>query len=82
MGVAKFPSKVGLKFEDFLKKECGCWIWKGAYRGNQPTWVSRGVGKNARTICFEKHVTKVGDRTLQPKCNDPRCIRPEHQKVL
>lgn len=71
------------RFEDFIKKEGTCWIWKGAYYpDNEPLWIAKGKGRNARKVCFEKHAREIGSHKLEPKCKDPRCIKPEHQRVI
>ena len=72
-----------ISLEDFIKKEGTCWIWKGVYRAdNCPIYITRGKARDARKVCFEKHVTEIDSATLEPKCKDPRCIRPDHQKVI
>lgn len=72
-----------MRFEDFVKKEGTCWIWKGAfYPDNEPLYIARGKGRRARNVAFEKHCRPLPSRArLIPKCRDPRCIRPEHQTV-
>lgn len=72
-----------IRFEDFIMKEGTCWVWKGSYSGKgDPIYISRNKAKNARLHCFEKHVCPAHGIKLESKCKDPRCIKPEHQKVV
>lgn len=76
--------KKQLRPENFIVKTSSCWLWKGAVSGDgSPLYITRGVGKSARRVVFERDVRELPkDMTVKPKCCQPLCVNPYHQKVV
>lgn len=76
-------AKKPLRPENFICKTRTCWLWKGALRRDgSPLYITRNVGKDARRVVFEKHVCDLPEKArLEPKCKNPLCVNPDHQKV-
>lgn len=69
----------------------GCWLWTGAYAGNQPRFsrpsnqplnvLQARVSRSARVFIYTQWIGPIPtDRrhTLTALCKNTRCVNPEH----
>ena len=55
-----------------------CWIWNGAMKAGRATWRQQYV---VRLVwCAERGSAAAGQ--LHPTCTTPRCVRPEHRRLM
>lgn len=67
------------RFLSKVDKTTDCWLWTG-YRCSQGygRFWWKGTMKLAHRVSYELFVAPVGDLCVCHRCDNPRCVNPDH----
>ena len=69
------------RFEKYVDRTDACWTWTGALNNNGygRFWGGPDTGMiYAHRWSYLHHVGPVGDKHVLHKCDNPRCVAPQH----
>lgn len=67
------------RVEKFIKKDVGCWEWKGALNKGYGVLSVKNKLKQAHRISYEAFVGEIPNGlVLDHLCKNTRCVNPEH----
>lgn len=71
-----------VRFWRYVQPAEGCWLWSGALSAaGYGVLNTKGKVEFAHRISFEIHFGEVGKQHVRHKCDNPKCVKPEHLEL-
>lgn len=69
-----------VRFESYVERADGCWLWRGPRMGNGYGEINRGRKVLlAHRVSYSKHVGPIPEgMKVCHRCDTPACVRPDH----
>jgi len=79
------PKKLPVRerFEKYVKKTRGCWLWTGAQRDGYGLFKLDGRSLSAHRVSYVlENLTIPEGAILHHKCSNRLCVRPAHLQCI
>lgn len=75
--------KILEKLKARCEEEGDCWVWQGCVNNGVPVASINGVNSTVRRALYKLAHGEIGSGLVMiTTCNDPRCINPDHARVV